>query len=377
MNVLMVVTWYSPYDADTMTAGVFHYEQAIALKKYCNTALYFPYDTQIESGYMKNVENGLLTFRRRKYQKNFLFNYFNMFNDFLKIRKEFKPDIIHAHVGSQAGKISVILGKLFRIPVVITEHNPIELLDLDKPFMRIQTHFAYHNSQANICVSNDSKNRLENFFEKEKFSVIYNGIIDPQSITKESNEYAKKGYINCSIVAAFYSKEIKGYQYLLPAIKILVEKKIPILLHICGGGIYFDYYVKMAKDLGIEKNCVFYGQCDRERVYSILEQMDFSISASIFECSGVSVQEAMLLGKPLIVTRSGGANSLVTDETAIVVERESVEALVDGITTMIERYTMFDSARIRDYAYKNFEIDKVSKQYISLYKKVIKEYKKR
>ena len=102
-----------------------------------------------------------------------------------------------------------------------------------------------------------------------------------------------------------------------------------------------------------------------------MRQMDFSISASEFECSGVSVQEAMLQGNPMLVTRSGGANSLVTDETAIVVDRKSVDALVQGMKDMIERAGSFDRQVIRDYAEENFEIDNVSKRYMELYKSIL------
>ena len=80
----------------------------------------------------------------------------------------------------------------------------------------------------------------------------------------------------------------------------------------------------------------------------------------------------MLLGKPLVVTKSGGANSLVNEDTAIVVERESTEALVEGIEQMIQRLSEFDEAQIKSYAFVNFEIDEVSKKYVNLYSKILK-----
>lgn len=373
MNILMIPTWYSPHDAEVMSAGVFHYEQSIALQKYCNIALYYPFDQNLDCNFLKAAEKGLLTYRCRKSEKGKLLNYFRIFFNFLRINREFKPDLIHSHVASEAGKISVFLGKLFNIPVVITEHTPIELAGLEKPRTKYWVKYAYHNSKANICVSENSKNQLKAFFPEEKFQVIYNGIINPGLLTQDGKVYALKGFINCCIVAAFYSKEIKGYQYLLPAIKELKMKGYSIILHICGGGEYYDYYVDQAKQLKIEDCCIFYGQCERQKVYSIMAQMDFSISASIFECSGVSVQEAMLLGKPLVVTKSGGANSLVTENTAIVVERGSVKALVEGIEKMIQHLHMFNKEIIQKYAYENFEIDEVSKKYIELYKSVLEK----
>lgn len=371
MKILMIPTWYSAHDADVMTAGVFHYEQSIALQKYAEMALYFPYDMGLDAGFYRAEEKGLLTFRRGK-RLSFLRPIFFIL-DFLRIRKEFNPDIIHGHVGAGAGVPAILLGKLFRIPVVITEHNPIELMGFADKKRVDYVRNVYSRSAANICVSNHSMNSLLEYFPEEKFQVIYNGVIDPQTIENDGKKYAIDGPVNCCIVAAFYDKEIKGYQYLIPAIKKLVDADMDITLHICGGGDHMEYYQNLAKELGVEENCIFYGQCNRQKVYSIVSQMDFSISASLFECSGVSVQEAMLLGKPLLVTKSGGANSLVTVDTAIVVDKGSVDALAEGIREMVERLPEFKEARIREYAFKNFEIDQVSKKYMELYTALIEK----
>ena len=52
-----------------------------------------------------------------------LFCYWSTFAAFRKLRKEgWKPDIIHAHVFT-AGVPAVLIGRLYRIPVVITEHS--------------------------------------------------------------------------------------------------------------------------------------------------------------------------------------------------------------------------------------------------------------
>ena len=70
MKVLMVSSWYSPKDADVLTAGVFHYEQSMALKPYCDVALYFPYDSYILSikSYINKISE-LAKLRKEYYQK--------------------------------------------------------------------------------------------------------------------------------------------------------------------------------------------------------------------------------------------------------------------------------------------------------------------
>jgi glycosyltransferase involved in cell wall biosynthesis len=378
MKVLMVVSWYSPKDAPVMTAGVFHYEQSMALKPYCDMALYYPYDTDLVENFSKSEEKGLLTYRRKKKplripKVSAFLHQLRIFSDLHRICKEFKPDVLHAHCSIPAGQIVALFGKKYGYPVVITEHNPMEQLPLDRPSVRKKIDYAYGHSSANVCVSINSMERLKEAFPAHNFQVIYNGIINPDSLPKENQTYAVPGKINCCIVAAFYSQDIKGYQYLIPAMKQLKEQGVPIVLHICGGGDWFAHYVSMAKDLDVEDVCIFHGSCSREKVYSIVSQMDFNISASIFECSGVSVEEALLLGKPMLVTRSGGANSLVNDDVAIVVDRGSTQALVDGIHAMIKRLPDFNAAVIKDYAWHNFEIDQVSQQYECLYRSVMEK----
>lgn len=371
MRVLMIVTWYTPRSAEKMTAGIFHLEQSIALKKYMDVALWFPYDSEIKN-VSKNEERGLLTYRSSSDSNIKVLKLTDYIKAGKKVVNDYKPDIIHAHVSQGAGIIAYKLSKWSGIPYIITEHSPIEQMKLDNPLIRLITNSVYKHSMANVCVSKDSMDRLGHIFPRCNYQVIYNGIINPDIIEDDGNTYRIEDFTNALITAAFYDKTIKGYQYLLPAIKKLKEDNVNIILHICGGGQYLDYYKKMSKDLGIEDRTVFYGQCDRKKVYSIMRQMDFSISASEFECSGVSVQEAMLLGNPMLVTRSGGANSLVTNKTAIVVDRKNVDALADGIKKMIDCLESFNRSEISQYANYNFEIDNVSNRYIKLYKQVVK-----
>ena len=44
LNILIMPSWYFSYKRDNVTAGIFHYEQAIDLQKYCNIVVYYPFD---------------------------------------------------------------------------------------------------------------------------------------------------------------------------------------------------------------------------------------------------------------------------------------------------------------------------------------------
>lgn len=369
MNILMIVTWYTPKGAPMVSDGVFHYEQAMELQRRgCNVALYFPFDGQ-QDHFTAEREWGLMTYRTGTGSNRTL----RILRDFRRIWKEFRPDIMHAQVAGGAGYVAMGLSKLYRIPYLITEHNPLEMYDMKNPKVRKRVAQAYHHSKKNICVSPDAMEKMQKAFPGEQFEVIYNGTLNPEAVTLTGEKYTVEGRVNCCIIASFYNETVKGYQYLLPAIRKLKDKKYPIMLHIVGGGEYLGKYQDMAAELDIEDCCIFYGSCSREKVYSILSQMDFSISASVIESAGVSVQEAMLMGKPLVVTRSGGASSVATPEAAILVDRESVDALADGIAAMIHSYGNYRSDKIKAYAYENFEMGQVTERYLRLYRRILEQ----
>lgn len=373
MKVLMIPTWYSNHDAEIITTGIFHYEQAIALQKYCDIALYYPFDEHIEQKYYKKEEKGLYTYRTTwRIKQSRIRTLFSFFHYSRKVIKNYKPDILHAHTAGIAGKFVRLLSKIYGIPYIVTEHNPLELMNLENPKAFKQVSNVYKDSKANICVSTDLKEKLVKRFPKYSFEVIYNGVKSPRDMS-DGEVYALPGRINCCIVAAMYDKDIKGYQYLLPAIKKLKEK-YNIVLHICGGGEFYEYYKKMAKELNIAENCIFYGNCDKTKVYSIMRQMSFAISASLFESAGVAAEEALMLGIPMVVTRSGGVSSLVDKENAIVVEPKSVDALVAGIESMIRNRAEYDSQKIQEHAYGKFEMENICKLYLKVYRRISETY---
>lgn len=373
MNVLHIVTWYSSYNASTMTEGIFHYEQVLDLSARCNVAIYFPFDKQYRKLFYSN-EKGVLTFRH-KFINNRFIKVFQLIIDYIIIQKHFKPDLIHAHVAGGAGRLGLLLNNIFNIPYIITEHSPNELSNQENPKEKHKLHLIYSKSKKNLCVSEFLKKQLTTTYKDLQFEVIYNGVKRPDSFISENVIYKKNNYINICIVAAFYDQYIKGYQFLLPAIKLIKEKGINIFLHICGGGQYFDFYKNEAENLDIQDNCFFYGQCDKEKVYNIISQSDFLISASLFESAGVSIEEALLLGKPVLVTNSGGADSLINTSCGLIVEKGSSKALANGIEQMISKYNTFERNVIKQYALESFEISNISNKYINIYSNLMRDHK--
>lgn len=366
MRVLIMPSWYASKKDEIPLGGIFHYEQAMELSKKCDVAIYYPFDKTLEDEMSVEMERGLLTYRSFFNRKRKILNIVRMIKTFRKINKEFKPDIIHAHVATEVGRYAVILGKLFHKPLIMSEHSTIENSGVAKGIGKIYGKMAYSYSSYNVCVSENLQQKLQMVFPKYQFTTIYNGIMIPE-IPSNQNKYRIAEKVNFALVAVLYSLDIKGIQYVLPAIRELSMEGYEIAFHIVGDGEYKTYFQNMAEEYGVADNCIFYGSCSKPKVFEIVNEMDFLISASLLESFGCSLAEAMMLGKPVVATKSGGPESFVNDRVGMLVDKGSEEAIVNGLREMMQKYDKYDSKAIQQYAYEKFEMSNVCARYIELY----------
>ena len=77
-----------------------------------------------------------------------------------------------------------------------------------------------------------------------------------------------------------------------------------------------------------------------------------------------------MLGKPVVSTKSGGPESFVSQATGILVEKEDEEALYRGIREMMAHFREYRSDAIRAYAVKKFDMEKISRKYLDIYRSV-------
>lgn len=368
MNVLMLVSWFAK--KGETGGGIFHYEQAADLNRFCNCAIYYPYDRYITGNYESGRERGILTFRSKYALQNKIRNRICMFQAMREIVKTFHPDIIHGNVATEGGRFAVIMGKLFHIPVIITEHSSVEASNVEHFPHYYYAKFVYGNSRYNACVSDNLTERLRKIFPQYAFHTVYNGIQELKP-GENKHQYYIDGAVNIGIVAGFYSREIKGMQYVIPAIRKMLDNGYCIHLHVVGGGGYLQEYIDMTNEMGMAQNCTFYGECSKDKVFAIDSEMDFMVSASLFESFGCAVAEAVMLGKPVVASKSGGVEAIINSENGILVEKGSMQAIYDGMIQMYDKYKEYDAVKISEQANRKFEIEGISRKYIQIYKKVL------
>ena len=105
----------------------------------------------------------------------------------------------------------------------------------------------------------------------------------------------------------------KGYEYMLLALRRLLETGVRARLSIVGSGNEEQRIRFTIRDLGLEPEVTMYGALPPNGVRALLNDADVFVHASLGEGISNGVLEAMASGLPVVTTDCGGMREAVTD----------------------------------------------------------------
>ena len=374
LKILFLPCWYP--SEDNPIAGIFIKEHAQAVSLYHNvTVLYVYFSNKAKKLYKISgkIEENIRTIRIRYKSSSiskldYLIQLSLIFYYFLKlIRKNDKPDIIHAH-GYLLGVPAVILGKIYKIPVIITEHwfgFPLRMLNF---FARARARFAMNRAKIILPVSKNLEESIKSYGIKNRFKVVPNTVnaeIFYPSFQKEKEEIGQRRIL---IVAGLVP--IKGIPYLLKALSQLRQKRQDFVLDIVGDGLKRKEYEELAKKSGLNQIVKFYGFRPKEEVAEFMRRSDFFVLSSLWENLPCVLIEAMASGLPVIATNVGGIPEIVNKEEGILVPPKNIDALAEAIDYMLDHYQNYSPEKISQYAKDKFGYKAVGTLLNTIYKNV-------
>ncbi len=282
------------------------------------------------------------------------------------IRDQSGIDLIHANWGFPDGCAVFWLSRKLGIPYVLTEHQGA-IGDLLK--IKYYNHLlgrSYRGSLKFILVS-ESLN--------EPLSQVEGGIPEPEIIptgidTQRFTTTTKRPRPEKLVYIGNLIPE-KGVQYLLRALKLLLDKSKDYSLHIIGAGKYRPELEKEVTALSLGQKVVFKGAVAAEAIPSLLYDYDVLVLPTMVESFGLVLIEAMAAGLPVISTCSGGPEKIVTPETGILVQPGSEVALADAILALEDRWDEFDPLKIRAICQQRFDLGKLVPRLAQLYREAL------
>ena len=374
LKILFITEWYPTKEKPIK--GIFIKEHAKSVSLYNEVVVL--YSERIDRypktfyGIEDNIEDGIRTLRiyYRKlpiHKTNYFIYLWSIFNGFRKLMHEgWKPDIIHANVFS-AGVPAVILGKIYKIPVVITEHTTNIATHSLKFFGKLKIKFAMNKANFILPVSRDLKQALQGYYNiKSKFMVVPN-VVNTDMFYPLKSFYRQDNKKRILSVCVLSPR--KGIDYLLKSLYQLRQKRRDFTLNIVGDGPNRKEYEELTKKLGLDKIVKFHGR--QPEIVSFMRNCDFFVLPSLYENFGVVYIEAMACGKPVIGTLGGGPKEIINKDTGILVPPKNIEALTSAIDYMLDHYQDYSSEKISQYVKENFSYKVVGKKIDEIYRKVI------
>ncbi len=280
-----------------------------------------------------------------------------------------KIDLIHAQVCHQAGLIADQLAQKYKIPYLITEQMspfPFHAILQNNGKLKEKYQQAYQNASANIAISPALQAQLD-ALEIPNTHFIPN--LANEDFFKPDVQVRKPTNFTFFTLARIETQ--KDIPTLLYAIKKILKTQKNIQFIIGGEGSQLKACQQLAISLGIAQSITWLGLLNRAQALQALQEAHAFVLASLHETQGVVWVEAIACGLPIIATRCGGPECIVTPQNGILVPKNDPEALAQAMEQLLNHYQNYSTEHIRQDFLQRFSKKTVTAQLLRLYQEVI------
>lgn len=188
-------------------------------------------------------------------------------------------------------------------------------------------------------------------------NIISSAFVHEQSNEDIAGEISEDGSIKICSVGRFSNQ--KGFDMAVLACKRLVELGYKITWYVVGYGTEEEYVKQLIKDNNLAERFILLGK--KVNPYPYMKNCDIYCQPSRYEGKAVTVREAQILAKPVVITNFPTANSQLEDGVDGHICEMSIKGIADGIEKLINE-TEFqrdfsENCKKRDYS-NSIEVEK-------------------
>ncbi|EMY5504724.1 MULTISPECIES: glycosyltransferase [Bacillus] len=152
----------------------------------------------------------------------------------------------------------------------------------------------------------------------------------------------------------------KGIDIAMHALRKLLDEGYDIEWYVVGYGVQEVELRKLLAELNLEKQFFLLGK--KTNPYPYIKACDIYVQPSRYEGKAVTVREAQIIGKPVLITNFSTAKSQVQDGIDGLITEMGINGLVNGIKRLIEdkelREALVENTLKGEYGNRN-EINKL------------------
>lgn len=274
------------------------------------------------------------------------------------------PDVIHAQSSLYGGWIAGQIEHTRHTPVVLTEHLSGFIEGTLSPLQRRFARTALIHADRLSVVSKRLKDNITPYTGGKLVEVIPN-FVDTDYFSPGDSDPIKRTTFQFALVGNLLP--IKRVDLALTAFQQAFKGQ-NVILKIAGDGKLRESLVQMACDLGIANQVKFIGRVDKAGVRNLLRESNALISTSRTETFGITLIEATSCGLPVIATRSGGPEEIVTPECGLLVPTDDASAFADAMVKIVNNPSRYPPSQIRSLCMERYGEEAVIRQLEAFYK---------
>lgn len=267
---------------------------------------------------------------------------------------ELRPDLIHAHAARPAAVLATRAAARCGIPVLMTEHKSnLRTFWLTRHGWR-QLREAYERCERLFAVSNGLKDTLETAFPstRGRWTVNYNAI-DMEMFSIDAARHPSLQATQRRILFLGGLTGRKGLPTLLDALARLPPQ---FALTVAGPGASPQRVLALARAVGVQTRVNAVGLVDRRSVAALLNEHHVLAVPSYHETFGLVCAEALACGTPVVATRCGGPEEIITEDLGMIVEPRDSAALAAAIELVVSSEWKWQPERARAYVQERFSM---------------------
>lgn len=251
---------------------------------------------------------------------------------------------IHAHFANHPALAAFLVHRLTGIPYSFTAHGSD--LHVDRRMLPEKVREAAFV----VTVSRYNRELIVEECGKdagEKVAVVHCGV-DPSAFGPSPARWEEDGPVRVVCVGSL--EEVKGHRFLVEAMELLEERRVPVECHLVGDGPLRHRVAEQVEAAGLSHRVRLRGGLPRHQVARILADGHVAVQPSRPTRSGkregipVALMEAMAAELPVVASAVSGIPELVCNgESGILVPPGEPRPLAEGL----ERLARDPSLRLR------------------------------
>ncbi len=245
-------------------------------------------------------------------------------------------DVIDGNYANYGAFVAYLVSLMHKIQYLATCHGSdiVEVADAVfgmLPEGRRQTvSDALENSKCVVVPSQSLANDVKTYCSKPPIKVVYNSV--DLDFFKPAN---KKIFERRTVICVGTLNKRKGHQYLLHAIKQVLDEITDVNFLIIGRGHEEQNIKKLAQELDILGNVTFIDFITEEQLPLYYSSSEFFVLATLYDSFGIVFAEAMACGIPVVSTNIDTLKEVV-DGCGILVEPKNPDQLAKAMLRLLK-----------------------------------------